>query len=458
MRAGGALALLVASATACSTPEAPLTAELQRADSLVRTWVDEGRVPGAVLHVSVDDGPVLARAYGHAQSYAYGGGQYAPDGGTVPATAAAGIEPLAEPVPMTTATVFDLASVTKVMATTMAIMLLVDRGEVALEAPVQRYLPDFAGDGKERITIEHLLTHRSGLVQWHPIYYAASDADEAYARIRGLPLGWPVGEERHYSDLGFMLLGLVVERVSGEGLHAFLRRELYEPLGLASTGFRGEPAGAADASVTFAATSHGNPYERRMVYDPDFGYRIDLDPTSWDGWRRYTLSGEVNDGNAHYAFRGVAGHAGLFATAAELDTLLRLLLGAGALEGRRYVDAAVVERFLTDTGEGQALGWQVPSYAPTGAFAHNGFTGTFVIADRARGIAVVLLTNRQNRGVDERSAYPDVGPLQRAVTAAVLGTPDPESAPGSGTGPAAPRSDSTTRAPAFRIASATPRE
>lgn len=459
MRTARALALVVAAVAvaACDAPEAPPATDLQRADSLVRAWVEEGRVPGAVLHVSRVGAPVLVRAYGQARSHTFGGGQYAPGGATVPASAEGGIEPLAEPVPMTPGTVFDLASVTKVAATTMAVMLLVDRGALALDDPVQRHLPDFVGGGRERITVEHLLTHRSGLPQWHPVYYAAADADAAYAHIRSLPLVWPVGEGRHYSDLGFMLLGRIVERLAGEDLDAFLRRELYGPLGLEATGYRGARVAARAPSNAYAATSHGNPYERRMVHDPDFGYRIDLDPTSWDGWRRYTLEGEVNDGNAHYAFGGVAGHAGLFSTAAELDALLRLLLGWGELDGRRYLDSAVVARFLTGTGDDQALGWQVPSYAGGSAFAHTGFTGTFVLGDHATETALVLLTNRQHAGVDERTAYPDVGPLQRAVAAALLDPPEPASDGGAGPSPEA-RRESTTRAPAARIASATARE
>ena len=141
---------------------------------------------------------------------------------------------------MTTDTVFDLASVTKVMATTFAVMLLVDAGELDLDATVTSYLPDFgdgeeppatapSGAGKQNITLRHLLTHRAGLYQWKPIYYRADNAELAYEYIRELPLAWPVGSGRHYSDLGFMLLERVVERVAGEPLDAFLHQRLYEP-------------------------------------------------------------------------------------------------------------------------------------------------------------------------------------------------------------------------------------
>ena len=154
-----------------------------------------------------------------------------------------------------------------------------------------------------------------------------------------------------------------------------------------------------------------------MVHDPNFGYAVDGDADAWAGWREYTLSGEVNDGNAFHAFEGEAGHAGLFSTAAELQILLQLLLDRGEHGGRRHVSAEVVDLFLAPTGDGQALGWQVPDYAPAGSFSHTGFTGTYVLGVPAEGIALVLLTNRQNLGVDGRGRYPDVGELQRAVSA-----------------------------------------
>jgi CubicO group peptidase (beta-lactamase class C family) len=386
---------------------------LREADSLVAAWVETERVPGAVLLVSRGDEVVHHEAYGWARRFDYGEGQYAPVDTTGPGH---GLVRLENAEPMTPEAVFDLASVSKVMATTYAVMLLVDRGALDLDAPVQTYLPDFRGPEKDRITPRHLLTHRSGLPQWVPVYYHAADSEGAYAHVRDLPLAWPVGEARHYSDLGFMLLGRIVESIAGAGLDAFLHAELYRPLGLASTGFRMDDGGQR----RFAATSHGNPFEHRMVHDATFGYRIEGDPDAWAGWRTYTLRGEVNDGNAHHAFGGVAGHAGLFSTATDLQVLVQLLLNGGEIGGRRFLNPEVVSRFLTPTGEGQALGWQTPDYAPVGAFAHTGFTGTFVLGARGEGLAVVLLTNRQNGGVADDGTYPDIGPLQQAVVEALL--------------------------------------
>lgn len=417
-----ATALLCASgAMGGCTPSPSLDAaaggtDLAAADSVVAAWIEAERVPGAVLLVTASDGRSHVRAFGWSRLYGYGSGQYEAwqegDAGV--------LERLSNPVAMTEGTVFDLASLTKVMATTMATMLLVDEGRLDLDAPVAEHLPELAGSGKEAITPRHLLTHRSGLSQWQPTYYHASSADEAVDFIGRLPLQWPVGAERHYSDLGFMLLGAAVERITETGLDAFLRDRLYGPMGLENTGFRraGSDAGSGGP---FAATSHGNPFERRMVHDRDFGYAIDGDPDAWAEWRHRTLWGEVNDGNAWHAYGGVAGHAGLFSTAAELGTLLRLLLDGGQHDGTRILSPDTLEEFLRSTGDAQALGWQLPDYAPEGSFGHTGFTGTFVLGVPHQGLSIVLLTNRQNLGVDADSQYPDVGPLQRQVTAALTG-------------------------------------
>ncbi len=412
------VALLAASVLAASPPAGPglagararprpssadtsLSRAVAQADSLISAAIADSLVPGAVLLVARDGKVVHQRAFGVRQLYAYP------------------MRRLEEPPPMRVSTVFDLASVTKVMATTMAVMLLVDRGKVDLDAPLYRYLPEFRGPHRDSIRVRHLLQHSAGLVQWQPLYYHASTPAETYAEIRRIPLRWGVGEGRHYSDLGFMLLGFMVERVTGQRLDAFLRANLYDPLGLRSTGFRPRgPHGAAWAlgARDFAATEQGNGYERHMVYDSAFGYYVPGDPHSWDGWRRRTLVGEVDDGNAWYANGGVAGHAGLFSDAADLRVLLRLLLDGGTYGGRRYLKQATIRTFLARDRYGNYLGWEDPADTPPGTFSHNGFTGTYVLAIPASGVAVVLLTNRQNAGTDARGYFPDVGPLQRAVT------------------------------------------
>jgi CubicO group peptidase (beta-lactamase class C family) len=390
---------------------------------VVADWVGTGRIPGAVLLVALDGAVVLERAYGWSYLYDYGTGQY--PAGNEGVTEAPGIERRADPIRMTPSTLFDLASVTKVMATTLAVMLMVESGDMNVDAPLSRYLPDFRRGGKDSVTLRHLLTHRAGLYQWLPTYYHTTNRDEASEYVRTRPLAWGVGEGRHYSDLGFMLLGLAVEQVADTSLDAFLRERIYRPLGLDRTGFRPlDPPrtanGHLDDGAHIAATSHGNPYEHRMVHDSTFGYRIAGNADAWDGWRRYALRGEVNDANAFHAFGGIAGHAGLFSTASELNVLLQLLLNGGGYGGRQYLNPEVVDTFLASTGQGQALGWQLQAYIRQPSFSHTGFTGTLVLAVPEYDLALVLLTNRQNRGVDEDGLYPDVDPLQRAVVAAVM--------------------------------------
>jgi CubicO group peptidase (beta-lactamase class C family) len=317
---------------------------------------------------------------------------------------------------MHTSTLFDLASVTKVMATTMGIMLLADRGKVDVDAPVYRYLPDFRGAHLDSITIRHLLTHSSGLVQWQPLYYHAKNKAETYNVIREMPLEWGVGEGRHYSDLGFMLLGYIIERVSGRPLDAFMEEELYHPLGLRSTIWNAKARGVKDV----AATEQGNGYEKHMVYDSTFGYRYRGDPTAWNGWRNYVLVGETNDGNSWYANGGIAGHAGLYSTASDLRVLLDLLVNRGTYGGRRYIRPEVIDRFLTRDKFENFLGWMSPRDLPAGSFSHTGFTGTYVLGVPSAKLSIVLLTNKQNVGANARGFFSNVGPLDLGVARAVI--------------------------------------
>jgi serine-type D-Ala-D-Ala carboxypeptidase len=379
------------------------------ADSTIEASIGK-LIPGAVFLVSKDGRVVHERAFGYAQLNDYE------------------MHRLASPRVMRASTMFDLASVTKVMATTFAVMMLVDRGQIELDAPVSRYLPDFRGVHLDSITVRHLLQHSAGLVQWQPLYYHASSSAQTYDVIRGMPLQWAVGEGRHYSDLSFMLLGYIVERVSGERLDAFLAQNLYRPLGLASTTFNP----ASHGFTEFAATEEGNVYEKHMVYDPTFGYLYKGDPEAWDGWRQYVLNGEVDDGNSFYANAGVAGHAGLFSTAADLRVLLDMLVdrgstgggrwaGGGKREGgRQYISPAVIDEFFTRDKYQNFLGWQAPAGLPPGSFSHTGFTGTYVAGIPRYKLSIVLLTNRQNMGTNPEGYFPDVGPLQQAVARAVV--------------------------------------
>jgi CubicO group peptidase (beta-lactamase class C family) len=367
------------------------------ADSLIAASIGT-LTPGAVFVVAKDGRVVHQRAFGYAQLHDYD------------------MHRLASPRAMRASTMFDLASVTKVMATTFAVMLLADRGQIDVDAPVSRYLPDFRGPHLDSITVRNLLQHSAGLVQWQPLYYHASNSAQTYGVIRDMPLQWGVGEARHYSDLSFMLLGYTVEHVSGQRLDAFLQQNLYGPLGLKSTTFNPRLHGFTD----FAATEQGNVYERHMVYDSTFGYLYKGDPTAWNGWRNYVLDGEVDDGNSFYANGGVAGHAGLFSTASDLRVLLDLLNNRGSYKGRQYIRSATVDTFLTRDRYQNFLGWQSPPGLPDRSYSHTGFTGTYVLGVPSHGLSIVLLTNRQNMGTNPRGYFPDLGPLQQAVAKTLI--------------------------------------
>ncbi|MEP6494668.1 MAG: serine hydrolase [bacterium] len=387
--------VLAAPSGAQSPPRPTITAAIAAADSIVEAAIKNKVIPGAEMVIAVDGKVLHERAFGFAQVNDFD------------------MHPLAQPRPMRTSTQFDLASVTKMMATTNAMMLLVGEGKVDVDAPVYRYLPDFRGVHLDSITVRHLLTHTSGLVQWQPLYYHASTKAQTFDVIRNMPLQWGVGEGYHYSDLGFMLNGYIVERVSGQPIDAFLEQHLYGPLGLRNTMFVPRTHGRTE----FAATEAGNGYERHMVYGPNFGYGYKGDPTSWTGWRQHVDDGETNDGNSWYANGGIAGHAGLFSTGGDLRVLLDLLNNRGSYGGHQYIKPAVIDLFLKP---GSHLGWMQPKDLPPSSFSHTGFTGTYVLGVPEARLSFVLLTNRQNLGTNAQGYFTNEGPMRDAVVRVLM--------------------------------------
>lgn len=398
--------LIFVGATGCENPtkKKDQPGNIPAIDSLIQQAIDKEHIPGAVIRIQQGDSILHFKAYGYAKKYGYG------------------MEPLDVPVLMTKEHVFDLASLTKVFATTYGMMLLVDQKKVSLDDPVYRYLPEFDEGDKREITIRHLLTHTSGFLQWYPLYYHASDRRERYRKIVIMPLKWPVGEGRHYSDLGFMLLGDIIEKASGKLLDQFLTDQLYQILNLQHITFKPLKKNLKN----IAATSHGNPFEKHMVHDDDFGYKVDVEPESWNGWREYTLKGEVNDGNAWYANNGVAGHAGLFSTAEDLQVLVSLLLNKGDYNGKRIISETVIDTFLTKDKYGNGLGWAMdPNIisakgTPGGTFGHTGFTGTNVVVIPEYDLSVIFLTNRQNVGLQEDGYYYNLSPLRQQIVDGVM--------------------------------------
>jgi CubicO group peptidase (beta-lactamase class C family) len=275
-----------------------------------------------------------------------------------------------------TRTLWDLASLTKVIALTSAVMHLAQQGKVDVEAPVQRYLPEWQGPHKQRVLVRDLLTHSSGLPSWRPLYKEADTRDEAIRLVLNTPLDTLPGVRMVYSDLGAILLGLLVERVSGMPLDRYVARHVFEPLGM-----------------------------RETMYRPASGLRARIAPTEYDPWRQRHVRGEVHDENA-YRLGGISAHAGLFSTAIDLSRIARMYLGAGRLDGVQVLDSATIERFTRAPNRElshRALGWETANGANSGgrrmsprAFGHTGFTGTSIWIDPGRDVFVILLSNRVN--------------------------------------------------------------
>ncbi len=274
--------------------------------------------------------------------------------------------------------VFDLASVTKVTATTTAVMKLVDERRLSLDDPVWHYIPEYDVPEKREVTIAHLLLHTSGLPSFRTYVDRLTDRNEIIQAVRNEPLIARPGERYTYSDLGFILLGEIVEKVSGERLDRFARNAIFFPLGMHSTRFN--PAEA------------GNWMRQRIP------------PTEIDTiYRKMTVQGEVHDERAWY-MGGVAGHAGLFSTAGDLAVWAQMLLNRGYYAGQRILKPETVELFTSmrsDPGN-RAYGFDRKSegFSTAGSltgertYGHLGFTGTSVWIDPDSNLAIILLTNR----------------------------------------------------------------
>lgn len=325
-----------------------------------------------MVHVSRAGHVCKQAAYGHSLLYSDGSAR------------------MPEPIATTLDTIFDLASLTKVVATTTAVMRLVDAGHVALDAPVCHYLPGFERAGKGAVTVSHLLTHSSGLPAGRLFYKRLAGHDTIVEAVKRVRLVAAPGTQVHYSDLGFITLGALVARVSGQALDRYCAAQIFQPLGMRDTGYRPAP----QLRRRIAATE----------YQPGRGL----------------VWGAVHDENAA-AMGGVSGHAGLFATAADLATFTAMLLDGGQFGATRVLHPQTVRRmFSVQTGAllpRRGYGWDYgqPSYmgqlAAANAVGHTGFTGTSLVLDTARRLSVILLTNR----VHPTRSGPDLSPIRAAV-------------------------------------------
>lgn len=332
-------------ADAKAEAEEPNVALFTFVDRAVDEAIADRKVPGAVVVIGRHDSVLLRRAYGFRE-----------------------LQP--DRVPMTLDTVFDLASLTKPVATATSIMVLLDRGTVALDDPLAKYVPEFAKCGKGAITLRDLLLHVSGLPAVTPLGDFEHGRDEALRRICAATLRAAPGVRSIYSDLGFILLEEVVRRVSGKELPDFAREAVFGPLGMKDTGF--VPSGELKARAAWTEEVDGE-------------------------WR----AGVVHDPRA-FRLGGVAGHAGLFSTGDDLARYARAILGGGQVDGRRVLSARSTAAMIAPydvPGGIRTLGWQVDSswkstaLSPR-AFGHFGFTGTAMWIDPDADLFVVVLTNR----------------------------------------------------------------
>ena len=372
-----------------------------RVDSVINSYVNRGIIPGAVVQIKLAEKVLVSESYGHAQIHT---GRW---------------QKLKVPHKMTTNHLFDIASLTKVVGTTTAMMILVDRGKIRLDDKVVQYIPSFSDGSKSDITIRHLLQHTSGMYEWYPMYYRASGREQVYELIHSLPVPNPVGIRRRYSDLGFTLLGEIIEKVSGMPLENFLKQEVFDRLKMHHTFYNPH---SEHHKLRIAATSFGNPYEKRMVYDPALGFQFaEINPDSWNAWRDYVLVGEVNDGNAWYGGKGVSGAAGLFSTVSDLQKLTDMLLSGGKIGETTFISSDVVSTFLTKDEFENGLGWVMDPKAsfmknvPPGSFGHTGFTGTSIVVIPERQLSVIILINRQHTGLTDGKNYFNVNLIRQAI-------------------------------------------
>ena len=334
----------------------PSLAVNDRINDLLTALVETGATPGAVVVAGTHE-TVLAECAAGRLSYAADADQVTPG------------------------TIYDLASLTKVIVTTPLVMRLYEAGQLDPDAPVRRYVPEFAGGARDRVTIADLLAHCGGLPWWTDLYRQAADLPTAEAmgfylrRICELPLDYEPRTRTVYSDLGFILLGAALERVSGAPLDRLAEDEIFAPLDM-----------------------------REIRYNPPATHRSRIAPTEDDPERGGVLTGRVHDENA-CGLGGVAPHAGLFATARSLAPFARMWLAKGATGNSRVFDSATIRRFsrrarLVDDSS-RALGWDTQAAGRScgsrfsqASYGHTGFTGTSLWIDPEQGLFVVLLSNR----------------------------------------------------------------
>ena len=351
MTANRLLLLLVALVPALTMGTAPVHGQsIEDVDAIVRRGIKQGIYPGAVVVIGRRDSVLYARGYGH---FTWS-----------PSSA----------IPSPDSTLWDIASITKVVGTTSAAMRLVDSGHLHLDASVRQYLPRFSGGAKNRVTVRMLLDHTSGLRAYVPFFKQARSREAAISLLYSEELVRNPGEKPVYSDLNAILMGLLLERVSQAPLDRLVVREVFEPLQLSG-----------------------------MMYRPGAVARRRTVPTAL--WRGHPVQGQVNDPNA-VVFGGAAGHAGIFSTGMDLAHYAQVWLRNGVGPHGQWVSPSTIRQFLTrgvNSGP-RLLGWDTPeldgkqpslfgTLISPAAYGHTGFTGTEIWIDPAHDLFLVFLTN-----------------------------------------------------------------
>lgn len=367
---------------------ASYAASFHAVDQLIESEVAAG-FPGAVLLV-VKDGVIIKHsAYGYAE-------RYQPDGSL-----------LSQPRLMQTETLFDIASNSKMYATNYALMRLVSEGKLDVTKPVQHYLPEYQGDGREQRTVSDLLYHTAGYPpevhffrpdnRHGPQFYSLNKAYTEQLILTQVPFATERGTAVVYSDVDYMLLGMLIERISGQPLDQYLRQQFYLPLGLSRT--------------LFNPLQHG--FSREQIAATELDGNSRGGRVSFPANRSGVIVGEVHDEKAFYSFQGVAGHAGLFSTAAELAQLMAVSLHGGGYGWQQFFTPATQAQFVAPSPYDHRFGlgwrtavqgdlnWHFGAYASDSAYGHTGWTGTATVIDPERQLLVVLLTNKKHSPILE---------------------------------------------------------
>ncbi|CAN2254585.1 amidase hydrolyzing N-acetylmuramyl-L-Ala bond of MurNAc peptides [Bacillus subtilis] len=371
--------------------------KLRKVDQMIERDIAAG-FPGAVL-VVVKDGRIIKKeAYGYSKKYE-------------------GSELLRRPVKMKTHTMFDLASNTKMYATNFALQRLVSQGKLDVYEKVSAYLPDFKDQpedfikGKDKIRVIDVLQHQSGLPSSFYFYtpekagmYYSQDRSKTIEYLTKIPLDYETGTKHVYSDIGYMLLGCIVEKLTDKPLDIYTEQELYKPLGLRHTLYNPLQKGFKPKQI--AATERMGNTRDGVIHFPNI--------------RTNTLQGEVHDEKAFYSMDGVSGHAGLFSNADDMAILLQVMLNKGSYRNVSLFDQKTAELFTAPSATDPtfALGWRrngsksmewmFGPYASEKAYGHTGWTGTVTVIDPTYNLGIALLTNKKHSPVADPEENPNV--------------------------------------------------